>query len=422
MRRRVHAAILFLMLVLGGCATPGPAGIARATGAPPGTHSVMPVFFATDRIPSDHVAGSPAWLAEPFGTRIFLDRANPVSYGRVTGSIGRSAASLGPCEPGWWRQEAMPGKARTRFPLRAIDRIERDDFHAELRAELERLAQPDASPPCEGAGPLSRPGRRVLLYVHGFNDGFGEAAGNAAQLAYDLDIRAVPVIFSWPTQQSLIRYTQDATYAQRAAPHLKQLIAGIIDKVAPDELYIVAHSMGSRITLNALRELSTERSGRFVPATALILYAPDLDTLLFERLYMDELPRYARRTSLYTNSRDIPLAASRQVNGGYALGDFDGAPFTGKTFHTIDVSPAPQSRLNHTGFEDSPLITGQMQADFAGASTDGRPCLCRVSPEGIATLGPKGSVPFYRLSIDRPQCPFRPPVFRPRKYAPGCGE
>lgn len=420
MLMRIAFIFLLPMLLLGGCATTPVMPIWRPTTAPPETRTVIPVFFATDRLPSQEPVGSPTYLAAPFTTRIFLDRGNPVSYGQATGSIRRTGASLGPCEPGWWRQEEPSGKVKARFPLRAVDMMESDDFYTRLRAELDRLNQPDTTPPCEGASPLTKPGRRVLLYIHGFNDGFGEAAGNAAQLAYDLDIRAAPVIFSWPTQQSLVQYTRDETYAERAAPYLKRLIAGIVDKTAPDELYIIAHSMGSRITLHGLQELSTERSGRFVPATALILYAADLDTMLFQQLYMDELPKYARRTSVYANTHDIPLSVSRRVNGGYALGDFDGVPFTGRNFHTIDVSIARQSRLNHSGFEISPLITRQIQADLAGTPADGRPCLCRVPVNGTPALNPKGKEPYYRLWPDRPECPFSAPIFRVKGPAPAC--
>src|SRR6202008_4414070 len=153
---------------------------------------------------------------------------------------------------------------------------------------------------------------------------------------------------------------------------------------------------------------------------ALTLYAPDLDALLFERIYLDDLPKYARRVSVYANTYDLPLSVSRRVNGGYALGDFDGAPFTGKGFHTIDVSPAQQSRLNHAGFEDSPLITQQIQADLLGTPPGERPCLCRVSPETITALNPKGREPFYRIATDRPQCPFKLPVYTSRKGTPPC--
>lgn len=414
--RSVIAALLVLMLM--GCATPRPQPLWRNSEAPPGTRTVMPVFFATDRIASAAPAGSAEYLAEPFTRQVFFDRANPLSFGSVTGAIARKPTSLGPCEPGWWRQEMVPGKVTARFPLRAVEPMQGADFYAALKREVDRLGAETVTP-CAEAGPLARPARRVLLYVHGFNDSFGEAAGNAAQLAYDLDIRAAPVIFSWPTQQSLVEYVRDRTYAERAAPLLKELIAGIVDKVKPDEFYLVAHSLGTRITLQALSELAVERSGRFVPLTALTLYAPDLDTLLFQRIFMGELPRFARRTSIYANTHDIPLSMSRRVNGGYALGDFDGAPFTGPGFHTIDVGAVRQSRLNHAGFEDSPLITWQIQADLAGTPVADRPCLCRLAPQAGAA-NPTGREAFYRIQPGGPSCPFDPSAYAPSKDTPPC--
>lgn len=411
--------VAMLMLLLGGCATPGALPLWRTTDAPTGTRTVMPVFFATDRIASTAPAGSPEHLAEPYSKQIFFDHANTLSFGTATGTIARRPTSLGPCEPGWWSQEVVSGKVKPRFPLRSVDQLSGNDFYAALRREVDRLATAPAVP-CAEAGALTRHARRVVLYVHGFNDAFSEAAGNAAQLAYDLDIRAAPVFFSWPTQQSLVEYTRDRTYAERAGPLLKELIAGIVDHVKPDEFYLIAHSLGNRITLQALSELSVERSGRFVPLTALILYAPDLDTLVFQRIFMSELPRFARRTSVYANTHDIPLSVSRRVNGGYALGDFDGAPFTGANFHTIDVGPVRQSRLNHAGFEDSPLITRQMQADLLGTPVSERPCLCQLSAQGTGAINPTGKEPFYRINVGAPNCPFDAKIYAPRMDAPPC--
>lgn len=421
MKFRPQILAMMMLLFLAACVTPAPLPLWRTSGAPAGTRTAIPVFFATDRIASTAPADTPEYLAQPYGKQIFFDRANSLSFGTATGTIGRRPTSLGPCEPGWWQQDIVPGIVKPRFPFRSVSPLPDDAFYSALRSEMERLATAPATPCSESEpGALTRPARRVILYVHGFNDSFDEAAGNAAQLAYDLDIRAAPVFFSWPSQQSLVEYTRDRTYSERAGPLLKELIAGIVDKVQPDEFYLIAHSLGTRITLQALNELSVERSARFVPLTALVLYAPDLDTLVFERTFMESLPRFARRTSVYANTHDIPLSVSRRVNGGYALGDFDGAPFTGPGFHTIDVGPVRQSRLNHSGFEDSPLITRQIQADLLGTPIAERPCLCRLSAEGSGAINPTGKQPYYRIAVGAPACPFDAKVYADRPDTPNC--
>ncbi|RJF85623.1 alpha/beta hydrolase [Sphingomonas cavernae] len=416
---RPQMLAVMALLLLTACVTPARLPLWRSTDAAPGTRTAMRVFFATDRVASSAPAGSPEYLAQPYGKQVYFDRANTLSFGAATGTIARRATSLGPCEPGWWPQEVVPGAVKPRFPLRSLSPLAGGDFYSALEREVDRLATAPAAP-CHEAGALTRPARRVILYVHGFNDAFDEAAGNAAQLAYDLEIRAAPVFFSWPTQQSLVEYTRDRTYSERAGPLLKELIAGIVDKVKPDEFYLIAHSLGTRITLQALSELSVERSERFVPLTALVLYAPDLDTLIFQRIFMDSLPRFARRTSVYANTHDIALSVSRRVNGGYALGDFDGAPFTGPTFHTIDVGPVRQSRLNHSGFEDSPLITRQIQADLLGTPISERPCLCRLSAQGNGAINPTGKEPFYRIAVGALACPFDSKIYASRPDTPAC--
>jgi esterase/lipase superfamily enzyme len=42
--------------------------------------------------------------------------------------------------------------------------------------------------------------RAVLLYVHGFNTGFREAAQHAAQFYVDLNVPGATVLFSWPSR------------------------------------------------------------------------------------------------------------------------------------------------------------------------------------------------------------------------------
>jgi esterase/lipase superfamily enzyme len=48
--------------------------------------------------------------------------------------------------------------------------------------------------------------REALVFVHGYNVTFETAARRTAQLAYDLNFRGVPLMYSWPSKGILAGY------------------------------------------------------------------------------------------------------------------------------------------------------------------------------------------------------------------------
>ena len=72
-------------------------------------------------------------------------------------------------------------------------------------------------------------GKRVIIFVHGYNVTFEEAALRTAQVAYDIEFKGVPVIYSWPAQGNTLSYTVDQINAAWSRPHLVEFLQLLIE-------------------------------------------------------------------------------------------------------------------------------------------------------------------------------------------------
>jgi esterase/lipase superfamily enzyme len=86
----------------------------------------------------------------------------------------------------------------------------------------------------------------LLVFVHGFNVPFGDAARRTAQIAHDLQYPGVPLLFSWPSNGSPAprAYKSDENDADWAVPHLSQFLQDVARQSGATKINIIAHSMG----------------------------------------------------------------------------------------------------------------------------------------------------------------------------------
>lgn len=129
-----------------------------------------------------------------------------------------------------------------------------------------------------GASPLTVPslsGRRVVLYVHGFRQGFRRTMGCVSNLNDRLGgRRAVPegaagaegapqpgsdtahacvMAFLWPAHHGKLAYARARGKTERAGAELRRVIAAL--RKMGCEVVVYAHSLGCRVALAALRDL-----------------------------------------------------------------------------------------------------------------------------------------------------------------------
>lgn len=56
---------------------------------------------------------------------------------------------------------------------------------------------------------VSRGKKRVLIFVHGFNNDYADAVYRFAQLMHDARIDAAPLLFTWPSRGNMLDYVYD---------------------------------------------------------------------------------------------------------------------------------------------------------------------------------------------------------------------
>lgn len=165
---------------------------------------------------------------------------------------------------------------------------------------------------------------KVCLFVHGADEGFDDAALDAASMAYALEY---PVImYSWPSVPKLFSYTVDGGNNEFSQAHFDMFLKDLLEfrKTHPVEVTLVSHSMGNRLVI---------RAAHLMQGTGLIkdaeMVSPDIDAETFKHYAMG-LENEQATIRLYTSARDKMLPLSQMVYGGYyRLGEGVGAIFSG---------------------------------------------------------------------------------------------
>ena len=69
--------------------------------------------------------------------------------------------------------------------------------------------------------------RRVLVFVHGFNNLYEEAVYRFAQIVHDSKADVVPVVFTWPSRGSLFDYNYDKESTNYSRDALEDLLRSL---------------------------------------------------------------------------------------------------------------------------------------------------------------------------------------------------
>ena len=159
----------------------------------------------------------------------------------------------------------------------------------------------------------------LLVYVHGFNVPFSDAIVRAAQVAFDFEFQGVPIVYSWPSDGGITAYNTDSEDIAWSAKHIEELLLKLKQEFPDRKLHLVAHSMGSRGLLGALRLM--DHKGASTPLfQSVILCAPDFDSELFRDQIAAEVRPLAKQWVVYTSNKDLALTASEQINAAPRLG------------------------------------------------------------------------------------------------------
>lgn len=291
-------------LALGGCASLNAAGT-RFDGSDLAAYPTL--LVATNRRPADGARAKP-W------------------YGTERGPLSVARATLSPPNDG-------------RFSLASVGLGAWSIEAVEPVADVGALFNPAA-------------GRRdLLLYIHGYNTSFEKAALDAAKLADGIRFRGETMLFSWPSRAKLLDYGYDRESAMWSRDALEQLLAGLMASPSVGTVHIVAHSIGTMLTLEGLRQLYA-RGGEGIAGRigAIVLASPDVDMDVFTSS-VSRLGALTQKITVVTATNDRALSVSRLIAGGVArVGAAEKAQLESLGLRVIDASQQGWGIINHDLF------------------------------------------------------------------------
>jgi esterase/lipase superfamily enzyme len=246
------------------------------------TGTCYPVWFGTNRKPIDPSAPAKGFSGEYDDEMRFGKRIVFIPTSHRPGEIG---------SPLWKR---LLTQTDDRIEVGPSTSLTEQTFAREIREFLGKLDPND---------------RNVLVYIHGFNTSFDDAARRAAQLGFDLKVPGVTAFYSWPSRASARDYSVDVESIEASEEHIAQFLVKVSALANRGNVHIIAHSMGNRGLLRALHRATAQaaiRSG--VRFGKIFLAAPDVDSKLFRQL-ASIYPQISERTTLYVADQDKALAA-----------------------------------------------------------------------------------------------------------------
>jgi esterase/lipase superfamily enzyme len=200
----------------------------------------------------------------------------------------------------------------------------------------------------------------ALVYLHGFNVTFQEAAVRAAQMSVDLKVRGATAFYSWPARGGGIpTYAADGTCIEASERAITEFLVDFATNCGAPKVHVVAHSMGNRGLLRALQRIAAnaETQGR-VRFGQIFLAAPDIDRRLFldlAHLYSE----HAERTTLYASNADFAVHLSAILHLAPRAGYF--SPYTvAPDIDTVAVPDFDVDLLGHSYFAQAEALLYDM--------------------------------------------------------------
>lgn len=204
--------------------------------------------------------------------------------------------------------------------------------------------------------PLER--REAILYIHGYNVTFSESLFRLGQLVHDFEINGVPLLFSWPSEGEGSGYLYDRDSALIARDTLEALL-DVLNRSQVQRIQIIAHSMGSHLLMETLRQRAIRNNGRlWSKLEGIVLVAPDIDIDLFTK-QTKEIGNLPQPFIIMASDQDRALLLSEFVSGSRArLGLIASDPaLAALPVTVIDTSEhAERFGANHDTALSSPAI------------------------------------------------------------------
>lgn len=268
------------------------------------------IFFATNRTP-------PAGRAKHFGTGFNPVHPHELRFGEVRLDV----------------PQADLDRKGTKLSGKLSKAVKRGDHR--LVVYPERLAGPKprfgSQKLFAGLKALMDAGSHALVFIHGYNVSFAEAAGSAMALQAKLNQAGVQlevVLFTWPSdgkKTPFKAYKSDRDDAaasglafSRGFQKLHDFMKGIGREAwCGRGVHLLCHSMGNFVLENTLWHLRASVSNSLPRIfSEIVLTAADVDdTALEDPRMLGRLPEIAQRVNVYYNRGDRALDISDVTKG-----------------------------------------------------------------------------------------------------------
>lgn len=282
----------------------------------------IPVFIVSGRNRLENPRG-----VDPFGNERTQDLKPYLGIASVTVGEGLSAEELVERT-----RSETPKRKRPRVELKSVDTYEHGgDINPWM---LDQQDQDFGDHPWVAAvrEQLDRSQRRnITIYVHGYNTHLITNTEQAAEMYHRAGRDGAVINFEWPSMGQLLGYVHDKGNANVSTRHFRALLVNLARQTDAKGISILAHSAGTPIVANALREirllndeLSPERLQAKYRIDRVILAAPDMDLMEFLNAVMDGFDLVAEGVAVYASPEDLALKASsllfRETRLGRSVG------------------------------------------------------------------------------------------------------
>ncbi|QQO19399.1 alpha/beta fold hydrolase [Bradyrhizobium diazoefficiens] len=194
-------------------------------------------------------------------------------------------------------------------------------------------------------------GGDTLIYVHGFKQTFETAALDAAHLSDGIKFHGRTMLFSWPSKAGFFDYAYDRDSAMWSRDDFERVLSSLVSAPGGGRVHIIAHSMGTMLTLESLRQLYA-RYGDTVTSKigAVVFAAPDIDMDVFSSS-IHRIGPLAGKITVIAATNDRALALSGQIAGGMTrVGAAEKAAIARLGVRVVDASQEGWGIVNHDLF------------------------------------------------------------------------
>ncbi|MBK8451703.1 MAG: alpha/beta hydrolase [Saprospiraceae bacterium] len=223
--------------------------------------------------------------------------------------------------------------------LKSITEISEQTFFTLLAEDVNKLSEKSA-----------------MIFIHGYNMTFAEAARRTAQIAWDIPFNGITGFYSWPSSGKKLSYPKDIEHADASIPYLEEFIENFVNQTKIENLHLIAHSMGNKLLTSSLINLSikTKFSHKLNIFRQIVLAAPDIDQIVFKNTILPHFKNIGSRRTLYSSDKDKALHLSKEIRGGLArLGDAGNSLFVDRSLDTVDASNVKSRGNKHSYIFDT---------------------------------------------------------------------